>query len=131
MLVNPFDSDAVKLRLYDRRGYEHTPEFHGEYGPCNGIEGLNGKLKQNTPLRRLRCRGQTVVHIAIYMIRAMYNIMQYVRYYRKTGKNFTDGALAAVFSPLVTIFSTISGFFRHRMTDFSSFPIFSRPHPSY
>lgn len=105
-----WEYDAVKLRLRDRRGYEETPEFHDEYGPRNGIEGLNGNLKQNTPLRRLRCRGQTAVHTAIYMIAAMHNIMQYVRYCRKTGKNFTDGAVAAVFSSLTTVFSAISGF---------------------
>jgi|GEM_PF-1732763 len=45
-----WEYDAVKLRLRDRRLYELTPEFHDEYRPRNGIEALNGNLKQNTPL---------------------------------------------------------------------------------
>ena len=41
-------------------------------------------------LRRLRCRGKTAVHSAIYMIAAMHNIMQYVAYCRKNGKSFME-----------------------------------------
>jgi len=92
-----WEYDAVKLRLRTRRGYEQSPEFHGEYSPRNGIEGLNGNLKQNTPLRRLRCRGRAAVHTAIYAIAVMHNIMQYVRYCHETGKSFLDIAVLASF----------------------------------
>lgn len=107
-----WEYDAVKLRLRDRRLYEMTPEYHHDYAPRNGIEGLNGNLKQNTPLRRLRCRGKTAVHSAIYMIAVMHNLMQYVNYCRKTGKNFIEGAMVAVFRRLVAGFYVIGAFLR-------------------
>ena len=110
-----WEYDAVKLRLRDRRLYELTPEFHDAYRPRNGIEALNGNLKQNTPLRRLRGRGRAAVHTAIYMIAAMHNIMQYVNYCRKTGKNFTTAAMATIFRRPTTGFFDIVGFFRRLM----------------
>jgi len=88
---------------------------------------LNGNLKQNTPLRRLRGRGRVAVHTAIYMIAAMHNLMQYVRYCRKTGKNFTAEAMSTVFRRLATGFSAMSDFF-HRLTMLCNVvPIFCRP----
>lgn len=126
-----WEYDAVKLRLRDRRLYERTPEFHDEYRRRNGIEALNGNLKQNTPLRRLRGRGRSAVHTAIYMIAAMHNLMQYVTYCRKTGKNFSAGAVAAVFRRLTTGFSDIVGFCRRLMMLFRDFAVWARPFPSY
>ena len=125
-----WEYDEVKLRLRDRRLYERTPEFHAEYRLRNGIEALNGNLKQNSPLRRLRGRGRAAVHTAIYMIAAMHNLMQYVRYCRKTGKNFTAGVMATVFCPLTTGLAVLFDFF-HRLTmRFNVFAVWTRPFPS-
>ena len=102
--------DAARLRLRDRRLYERTPEFHARYAPRNGNESLNGNLKQNTPLRRLRCRGKTAVHTAIYMIAAMHNIMQYAAYCRKTGKSFIGKEISTAFTRLTTFFHRFFAF---------------------
>ncbi len=107
-----WEYDAARLRLRDRRLYEMTPEFHARYGLRNGIEALNGNLKQNTPLRRLRCRGKTAVHSAIYMIAAMHNIMQYVAYCRKNGKSFIDKDISLLFSRWVALLRRFSAFLR-------------------
>ncbi len=64
----------VNLRLRERRLNETTDSFKNEYRPRNGIEALNGNLKQNTALRRLRCRGRLAVHSAIYLIAAMHKL---------------------------------------------------------
>lgn len=110
-----WEYNAVKLRLRDRRLYERTQEFHDKYAPRNGIEGLNGNLKQNTPLRRLRCRGKTAVYTAIYMIAAMHNIMQYARYCRKTSKNVNmemPGGILSRLASVVTLIFTFSQLYR-------------------
>jgi len=60
----------------------------------------------------------------------MHNIMQYVNYCRKTGKNFTDGAMAAVFRPLTSEFSVMAGFFRRLMMLSRDFAVLPRPFPS-
>lgn len=125
-----WEYDALKLRLRDRRLYEMTPEYHDQYRPRNGIEALNGNLKQNTPLRRLRGRGRAAVHTAIYMIAAMHNIMQYVNYCRKIGKNFSTGVIAAVFRRLTAGFCGISCFFRRLMMRSCDFAVWIRPFPS-
>lgn len=107
-----WEYDAVKLRLRDRRLYERTPEFHTRYAPRNGIEGLNGNLKQNTPLRRLRCRGKTAVHNAIYMIATMHNIMQYARYCRKIGKSLIGNGIYEKFPRIISLFYQFFMFLR-------------------
>ena len=76
-----FKYAAADLRSMRRRQREATPEFRADYGHKRSpIEGLNGRLKQFTPLRRVRVRGRPAVFHAIYAILAMHNIMQMVRY---------------------------------------------------
>ena len=73
-------SDA-DLRSMQRRKIESTDAFKKDYGHKRSpIEGLNGRLKQFTPLRRVRVRGRPAVFHAIYAILAMHNIMQMVRH---------------------------------------------------
>ena len=74
---NKWEYDAVKLRLREQLLHEQTPEFKSEYRMRGRIEALNGNLKQNTTLWRLRCRGKTAVYTAIYTIAATHNIMQF------------------------------------------------------
>ena len=105
-----WEYDAVKLRLRERRLYEQTPEFKSEYRMRGGIEALNGNLKQNTALRRLRCRGKTAVYNAIYTIAAMHNIMQYAAYCLKTGKIFVMEELAALFHLIWSRVAELFGF---------------------
>ncbi|MDD4466188.1 MAG: transposase [Dehalococcoidales bacterium] len=119
-----WEYDAVKLRLRERRLHERTPEFKSEYRPRGGIEALNGNLKQNTALRRLRCRGKTAVYTAIYTIAAMHNIMQYAAYCLKTGKAFIWEELAVVFRLLWGRIAELSGFWRLNADDFRSWNIF-------
>ena len=107
-----WEYDAARLRLRDRRLYEMTPEFHTRYSPRNGIEGLNGNLKQNTPLRRLRCRGKTAVHSAIYMIAAMHNIMQHVAYCHKNGKSFIEKDIPMLLPQTMSVFRRFFAFLR-------------------
>lgn len=90
-----WEYDSAKLRLRGRRLREQTTEFKAEYRLRGGIEALNGNLKQNTPLRRLRCRGRNAVHTAIYTIAAMHNIMRFAAYCRKTAKKFTETGFLA------------------------------------
>jgi len=92
--------------------YERTPEFHARYCLRYGIEALNGNLKQNTPLCRLRCRGRAAVHTAIYMTAAMHNIMQYARYCRKTGKSFIDKDISNTYQRIATLFCRFFAFLR-------------------
>ena len=76
-----FEYNSADLRSVRRRKREATPEFRADYGHKRSpIEGLNGRLKQFTPLRRVRVRGKPAVFHAIYAILAMHNIMQMVRY---------------------------------------------------
>lgn len=116
-----WEYDAVKLRLRDRRLREQTPEFKAEYRLRGGIEALNGNLKQNTALRRLRCRGKTAVYTAIYTIAAMHNIMQFAAYCLKTGKKFTNGGISLVFRLVLAWTAGVSGVFRHFAEDSGNF----------
>ena len=69
------------LRTRYRRKLEATDEFKKRYGSKRcPIEGLNGRLKQLTPLRRLRIRGRCAVYHSIHAILTMHNIMQMVRH---------------------------------------------------
>jgi hypothetical protein len=120
-----WEYDAVKLRLRDRRLYERTQEFHDKYAPRNGIEGLNGNLKQNTLLRRLRCRGKTAVYTAIYLIAAMYNVMQYARYCRKTGKNLNTGTIRGTLCRFGAVLTQIFTFSRRYRLIFKLYSDFS------
>jgi hypothetical protein len=74
--------DAKSLRLRERRLYEKTDEFREKYRLRSGIEGLFGRLKQITPLRRLRIRGRLAVFNSIYAIMTVHNIMQMTRFYK-------------------------------------------------
>lgn len=74
-----FQYTDADLRTRLRRQKEATPEFKKNYSARCGIEPLFGRLKQWTPLRRLRIRGKESVHFSIYMIFAMHNIMQAAR----------------------------------------------------
>ena len=90
-------SDA-DLRTLHRRQLEATDEFKKKYGSKRSpIEGLNGRLKQFTPLRRLRIRGRTAVFLSIYAILAMHNIMQLVRYAKIQAKKAAAAALSRFF----------------------------------
>lgn len=73
-----FDYDDNRLQLYQRRMEEKTPEFKENYKKRSGIEATFGRLKQNTPLKRLRIRGRQAVEYALHLLFAMHNVMQYV-----------------------------------------------------
>lgn len=76
-----FRYDESDLRTMHRRQIEGTEEFKKDYAHKRcPIEGLNGRLKQFTPLRRLRVRGRLAVFHSIFAILTMHNIMQMVRY---------------------------------------------------
>lgn len=105
-----WEYDSVKLRLRARRLHEKTPDFKSGYRLRGGIEALNGNLKQNTPLRRLRCRGRSAVHTAIYTIAVMHNIMRFAAYCRKTGKKFTETGASAFFCLFIKYFSAFKRF---------------------
>jgi len=81
-----FRYTEADLRTVDRRKFEATAPFKNEYRRRSGIEGLFGRLKQFTPLRRLRVRGRSAVSHSIYMIFAMHNVMQAVRYFKIQAK---------------------------------------------
>ena len=70
------------LRLIERRLYEKTDEFREKYRKRSGIEGLFGRLKQTTVLRRLRIRGKIAVFNNIYLILTGHNIMQMAKFYK-------------------------------------------------
>ena len=89
-----FYTDA-DLRTAKRRRFEATEPFKNEYRRRCGIEGLFGRLKQFTPLRRLRVRGRNAVSHSIYMIFAMHNVMQAVRYFKiQAQKALAEGLFA-------------------------------------
>lgn len=75
-----FSYTDADLRTIKRRKFEATDAFKNIYSRRGGIEGLFGRLKQFTQLRRLRCRGKTAVRHSIYSIFAMHNLMQATRY---------------------------------------------------
>ena len=116
-----FKYQKSDLRSVCRRKLESTENFKREYGKKRvPIEGLNGRLKQFTPLRRLRVRGRLSVCHSILAILTMHNIMQMVRYCRKNGKIAAEALAEAVFSCFGTIWSRFSrmkadipGFFGH------------------
>ena len=70
------------LRLIERRLYEKTDEFREKYRKRSGIEGLFGRLKQTTVLRRLRIRGKVAVFNNIYSILTGHKIMQMAKFYK-------------------------------------------------
>ena len=75
-----FKYNDADLRTRTRRLFEATDEFKKKYGAKRTpIGGLNGRLKQFTPLRRLLVRGRPAVYFSILAILAMHNIMQMVR----------------------------------------------------
>lgn len=93
MVFNYLDSQAVTKR---RREHEGTDEFRDEYRPRSGIEATFGRLKQFTPLRRLRVRGRDKVFSQIEAIFAMHNIMQSVAYVFKNCLGALVAAAAAM-----------------------------------
>ena len=99
------------LRSVGRRKREATEDFLREYGKKRiPIEGLNGRLKQFTPLRRLRVRGRKSVFHSILAILTMHNIMQAARYCRKNAKNAAAAmqkAALSFLSALETVLSTV------------------------
>jgi len=88
-----FRYDDSDLRTRSRRMFESSDEFRKLYSKRSAIEGLNGRLKQFTPLRRLRIRGRTAVFHSIYAILAMHNIMQAVRHAKIQAKKAAAAAL--------------------------------------
>ena len=93
-----FKYNDADLRTRTRRAFEATDEFKKKYGPKRSpIEGLNGRLKQFTPLRRLRVRGRPAVYFSIYAILTMHNIMQMVRYAKIQTKKAVAAALFRFF----------------------------------
>ena len=75
-----FRYDESYLRTRARRLREATPEFKKEYGHKRcPIEGLFGRLKQFSQLRRVRVRGRPAVFHSIFSILIMHNIMQVAR----------------------------------------------------
>ncbi len=76
-----FKYTDANLRTRCRRKLEAADEFKKRYGSKRcPIEGLNGRMKQFTPLRRLRIRGRCAVYHSIHAILTMHNIMQMVRH---------------------------------------------------
>ena len=97
-LNREFKYNDADLRTRTRRAFEATDEFKKKYGPKRSpIEGLNGRLKQFTPLRRLRVRGRPAVYFSIYAILTMHNIMQMVRYAKIQPKKAAETALFRFF----------------------------------
>ena len=93
-----FKYNDADLRTRTRRAFEATDEFKKKYGSKRSpIEGLNGRLKQFTPLRRLRVRGRPSVYFSIYAILTMHNIMQMVRYAKIQAKKAAAAALFRLF----------------------------------
>ena len=119
------------LRSVERRKREATEDFQREYGKKRiPIEGLNGRLKQFTPLRRLRVRGRKSVFHSILAILTMHNIMQAARYCRKNAKNAKNAAAAmqkAVFSIIFALESLLSA---RENTKFHPFPCFGGCFPA-
>ncbi len=75
-----FKYEDSHLRNRARRLREATPEFKKDYGhKRTPIEGMFGRLKQFTPLRRVRVRGRPAVFHSIFSILIMHNIMQVSR----------------------------------------------------
>ena len=91
MAFNYLDSQAVTKR---RREHERTDEFREEYRPRSGVEATFGRLKQFTPLRRLRVRGRDRVFSQIWTIFAMHNIMQSFAYIFRNGLDVLAAAAA-------------------------------------
>ena len=99
-----FEYTSADLRSMQRRQRESTAEFRNDYGHKRSpIEGLNGRLKQFTPLRRLHVRGRPAVFHSIYAILAVHNIMQMVRYAKIQTKK---AAATALFRFFFWIFSS-------------------------
>ena len=92
MAFNYLDSQAATKR---RREHEKTDEFREEYRPRSGVEATFGRLKQFTPLRRLRVRGRDRVFSQIWTIFAMHNIMQSFAYIFRNGLDVLAAAAAA------------------------------------
>ena len=93
--------DAKDLRLMERRLREMTAAFRDIYRPRGGIEGLFGRLKLWTGLGKLLVRGEKAVFHAIYMIMAMHNIMQAVRFYQIKARQDRKNVVSAGFGPLI------------------------------
>ena len=103
-----FKYTDADLRTLYRRKLETTDEFKKRYGSKRcPIEGLNGRLKQFTPLRRLRIRGRYAVHHSIYAILTMHNIMQMVRHAKIQVKKAHAAALFRFFDRVFLIFHRI------------------------
>ena len=92
-----FRYDQSDLRARARRSFEASDEFKKIYSERAAVEGLFGRLKQFTPLRRLRIRGRTAVFHSIYAIFAMHNIMQAVRHAKFQAKKAAAAALFRFF----------------------------------
>ncbi len=90
-VFNYLDSQAATKA---RRDHERTDEFREEYRPRSGIEATFGRLKQFTPLGRLRVRGRDRVFSQIEAIFAMHNIMQSVAYIFRNGIDAVAAAAA-------------------------------------
>lgn len=91
-----FKYEESDLRSLHRREQEKTAEFKAEYGKKRvPIEGLNGRLKQFSQLRRLRIRGKPAVFHSIFMILIMQNIMQTARCCKIRRKNGVGGIIFA------------------------------------
>lgn len=93
------------LRTRERRIEEATPEFKKGYPKRIPIEGLFGRLKQYTQLRRLRVRGRSAVYHTILAILAMHNIMQAARYAKIQPKKQLAELFFYFFYSLEEIFS--------------------------
>lgn len=91
--------DARNLRLRERRLYEKTNEFREKYRKRSRIEGLFGRLKQYTPLRRLRVRGKLAVFNSIYSIMTGHNIMQMAKFYKMKPAQEQKNAIASAKIP--------------------------------
>jgi hypothetical protein len=99
--------DARSLRLRERRLHEKTDEFREKYRKRSGIEGLFGRLKQTTLLRRLRVRGKLAVFNNIYSIMTGHNIMQMAKFYKIKPAKEQENALVSKQLSLSVTFSSL------------------------
>ncbi len=93
------------LRNVTRRKYQKTDEYKKSYRKRSPIEGLNGRLKQYTPLKRLKIRGKKAVNHSILSILTMHNIMQLVRHAKILNKKASAAAICSILMHKNSIFA--------------------------
>ena len=128
MVFNYLDSQAATKR---RREHERTDEFREEYRPRSGIEATFGRLKQFTPLGRLRVRGRDRVFSQIWTIFAMHNIMQSFAYIFRNSLDVLAAAAATVGKGRMAPDAVAEGLGRLLACFWRAFGVFSDRNPEF